>query len=408
MATTFTFEDDKELVQLAFNYVDAGTRMSWASIAKRIQRTGHSARALQERLRTLKKSFGADIRRSPQVYFNWCNDREVGHPGCDKEPPVSSNESAQQELQCNRNVLEEMRLQTSTTPPVSQVPQVPAVVPVAPIHEAHSASATPQTTLATPAPAAPPSPETSQAPFPPGYVETSPEAIAVSNDVRSLSGGISSVSSPGVPGEERLPPMSPSSGERAVTAIFADVPRELVVRGANKMPHRNAGELLPSGISTLLLELGGLDQNDIFLDMGNVVAQVALVSNVAITIGIEVRRDLYDVGAKMISKASRSRRLIERVQLVCQDIAVQKLATTPPYANATIVCLEQCPVIEVVKEELSGMFLLRTLVTSLSFCPRHRTGCHNAFCKVFDLEKVLNLPCSWKDDLQQIFVYKSL
>ncbi|KAL3664863.1 hypothetical protein V7S43_010041, partial [Phytophthora oleae] len=77
--------------------------------------------------------------------------------------------------------------------------------------------------------------------------------------------------------------MSPSNGERAVTVIFAKVPREVVAQGANRMPNRNAGELMPSGIPSLLRELGGLIENDIFLDIGagvgNVIAQVALGTN---------------------------------------------------------------------------------------------------------------------------------
>eukprot|EP00644_Phytophthora_capsici_P006817 jgi/Phyca11/103478/e_gw1.8.447.1 len=107
------------------------------------------------------------------------------------------------------------------------------------------------------------------------------------------------------------------------------------------MPHRNAGELLPVGISTLLRELGGLDRSDIFLDigsgLGNVVAQVALATSVNKAIGIEIRRDLYELGMKMMAKSARSRRLLGRVQLVCHDIADMRISTTPPYADVTVV-----------------------------------------------------------------------
>ncbi|POM78932.1 Hypothetical protein PHPALM_3480 [Phytophthora palmivora] len=69
MATSFTFEDDKELVQQARTYVDVGTRIAWANVAQRMQRTGHNAKSLQERLRTLKKAWGNDIRLfSPSFY----------------------------------------------------------------------------------------------------------------------------------------------------------------------------------------------------------------------------------------------------------------------------------------------------------------------------------------------------
>ncbi|KAE8904162.1 hypothetical protein PF003_g11649 [Phytophthora fragariae] len=159
------------------------------------------------------------------------------------------------------------------------------------------------------------------------------------------------------------------------------------------MPHRNAGELIPSGISSLLREL------------------VVLATNVAKALGVEVRQDLNDLGMKMIAKSVNSRRLLERSQLVCQDIMDMRISITPPYADATVVywnnLLFEPRVIEFVKEDLSGMFLLRKVVSSLNLCPRHRDLCHNAFCGAFKLEKVLYLPCSWKTNLQQVFVYQS-
>eukprot|EP00644_Phytophthora_capsici_P006816 jgi/Phyca11/72752/gw1.8.485.1 len=69
MPTRFTFEDDKELVQLASAYAGTGARISWEDVAQRMQRTGHNARTLQERLRTLKKTWGKDVQRFPPSFF---------------------------------------------------------------------------------------------------------------------------------------------------------------------------------------------------------------------------------------------------------------------------------------------------------------------------------------------------
>ncbi|KAE9010640.1 hypothetical protein PF011_g9736 [Phytophthora fragariae] len=69
MRTTFTIEDDKELVQLASAHVDAGARISWADVAQRMRRADHSARELQQRLRTLMKTWGTDIRLFPLSFF---------------------------------------------------------------------------------------------------------------------------------------------------------------------------------------------------------------------------------------------------------------------------------------------------------------------------------------------------
>ncbi|GMF53747.1 unnamed protein product [Phytophthora fragariaefolia] len=292
------------------------------------------------------------------------------------------------------------------TAPASSAPLALPAAPASPAPPEFSSSPVPPAPLLAPA-----SPTSSASP-----ASQSPSASAHDEDlVTSLRGDSSSLSSPGVPAEERTPPMSPSSGERAVTAIFAEVPRDVVVQGANKMPHRNAGELIPSGISSLLRELAGLCETDVFLDIGSgvgyVVVQVVLATNVAKAVGVEVRQDLNDLGMKMIAKSVNSKRLLERSQLVCQDIMDMRISVMPPYADATVVfwnkLLFEPRVIEFVKEELSGMFLLRQLVSSMNFCARHRDLCHNAFCQAFQLEKVLYVPCSRKADILQVCVYES-
>ncbi|EGZ06561.1 hypothetical protein PHYSODRAFT_353125 [Phytophthora sojae] len=266
MRTTFSFEDDMELVQLARSYVDRGSRVSWTDIAHRMRRTGHTATALQGRLRTLMRTWGRDISRSP--------------------PPASS-----------RNV------------------------------------------------------------------------------------------------------------EQAVTTIFADIPREVIMNDQSK-PHRNAGEVMPEGISALLAEVGPLDGRDLFLDIGagigNVVAQVALGTTVYQAIGIELREDIHSLGAEMI--------LRERTSLFRNDVAAVPIAYTPPFADSTVVywnnVLFDTPVIEHVKDQLCGMTMIRFLVSCLNMCPRHREFCQSSFCASFTLHKQLGLPCSWKAELQQVFIYK--
>ncbi|KAE8890933.1 hypothetical protein PF003_g24879 [Phytophthora fragariae] len=79
MRTTFTFEDDKELVQLASAYVDIGTRISWAGVVQRMRRADHSSRELQQRLRTLMKTWGTDIRRFPPTFFTQVQRPRVDH-----------------------------------------------------------------------------------------------------------------------------------------------------------------------------------------------------------------------------------------------------------------------------------------------------------------------------------------
>ncbi|GMF56208.1 unnamed protein product [Phytophthora fragariaefolia] len=67
--TSFTFQDDQELVQLARTYTDGRLRIVWVDIAHRMRRIGHTAAALQSRLRDLMRTWGSDILRFPPSFF---------------------------------------------------------------------------------------------------------------------------------------------------------------------------------------------------------------------------------------------------------------------------------------------------------------------------------------------------
>ncbi|OWZ05702.1 hypothetical protein PHMEG_00022155 [Phytophthora megakarya] len=98
-------------------------------------------------------------------------------------------------------------------------------------------------------------------------------------------------------------------------------------------------------------------------------------------IHVEVRTNIYDIAVMMMSKCAHSKRLRKRSQLSCQDVADIRISIVQPYADATIVfwnnILFEQRVVEFVKVELSGMFLLGTLLSCLNFCPRHRDLCQN-------------------------------
>ncbi|KAE9081180.1 hypothetical protein PF010_g22089 [Phytophthora fragariae] len=120
-----------------------------------------------------------------------------------------------------------------------------------------------------------------------------------SNDTAESSSNDGKLDAPAVWADDRSSQLSPSSAEQAVTVIFADIPREVIMNDQSK-PHRNAGEVMPEGISALLAELDPLDGRDLFLDIGagvgNVVAQVAPGTNVYQAIGIELREDIHTLG----------------------------------------------------------------------------------------------------------------
>ncbi|POM60612.1 Histone methylation protein [Phytophthora palmivora] len=67
--TSFCFDDDKELVQLARNYEQDGARISWRDVAHRMRRTRHNANALHQRLKSLMRTHGSRLAQFPRNYF---------------------------------------------------------------------------------------------------------------------------------------------------------------------------------------------------------------------------------------------------------------------------------------------------------------------------------------------------
>ncbi|GMF63105.1 unnamed protein product [Phytophthora fragariaefolia] len=115
--------------------------------------------------------------------------------------------------------------------------------------------------------------------------------------------------------EHRLPTVTPvnealltaSDGVRAVETIFYCVTRSAVIYPAASLS-LNAGELLPSGVCSLIAAIGTLkmiDHQDMFLDVGcgigNVLTQFALEVHVCMSIGIEARKELVEISTETIS-----------------------------------------------------------------------------------------------------------
>ncbi|POM78359.1 Histone methylation protein [Phytophthora palmivora] len=69
MRSAFSFDDDKQLVQFAREYAEAGTRICWSDVEGRVRHTGHPAAALQQRLRTLMRTWGTNVRHVPPNFY---------------------------------------------------------------------------------------------------------------------------------------------------------------------------------------------------------------------------------------------------------------------------------------------------------------------------------------------------
>ncbi|KAG3102713.1 hypothetical protein PC122_g2134 [Phytophthora cactorum] len=175
------------------------------------------------------------------------------------------------------------------------------------------------------------------------------------------------------PRASRASPLSPTSAERAVVEIFADVSRETVLEYDGRSIHHN--------------------------------------TKVYRTIGIESRQDVLRAGLDAMNSSPFAMTFQERAPLSCKDVRDIRLSIEAPFADATIVfwnnLLFQQDVIELVKEELYAMANIRFLMSGVNMCPRQRALGLNRFCLAFDAVKVVDAPCSRKASHLRMFIYKS-
>ncbi|KAG4051389.1 hypothetical protein PC123_g13396 [Phytophthora cactorum] len=68
----------------------------------------------------------------------------------------------------------------------------------------------------------------------------------------------------------------------------------------------NAGEIFPAGIAKMLDAIGPVQPTDIVLDVeagiGNVLVQVALSTHVSACVGVEMRKELYELSRARLKR----------------------------------------------------------------------------------------------------------
>ncbi|KAF1772928.1 S-adenosyl-L-methionine-dependent methyltransferase [Phytophthora cactorum] len=118
--------------------------------------------------------------------------------------------------------------------------------------------------------------------------------------------------------EPQALPLSSSSAKEVVAESFEDVPRELVLAYDGHSIHKNVGEVPPAGISILLSELGGIDDRDIFVDigsgLGNAEALVVLSTNIYRAVGIEAQEQVQTAGIQAINKVCTHGRFVTELR----------------------------------------------------------------------------------------------
>ncbi|KAJ8564034.1 hypothetical protein ON010_g7312 [Phytophthora cinnamomi] len=204
-----------------------------------MRRTGHTAAALQSRLRVLMRTWGNDISRFPPSFFAQVQRPRGRHPAVARQlrAHAAQHYHATLSQQVSGATLQSGRTPGPQTEQGDAIPRTQAT----PAAEA-STESTVSASVAAAARCA--------------VTEFRDDTATPDNENAADD---SLILSP----VKASPPLSPSTVEQAVAAIFSEIPRDVILRDQKKPP-RNAGEAMPDGVSALLNELGPIDEGDTF------------------------------------------------------------------------------------------------------------------------------------------------
>ncbi|KAG3030339.1 hypothetical protein PC120_g3831 [Phytophthora cactorum] len=125
-----------------------------------------------------------------------------------------------------------------------------------------------------------------------------------------------------------------------VTTMFSNITTSDIRQESGKT-YNNAGELLPSGLATMIAVKVPLDENDVFRDVGagigNVLAQVALTTKVSTCLGVEMRRDLCSLSVRHMRHHADAYPLHRNVVMASADVRDVSLSSQAPISKATII-----------------------------------------------------------------------
>ena len=191
--------------------------------------------------------------------------------------------------------------------------------------------------------------------------------------------------------------------------LFATFTKALVTHKGGRAAH-NAGELSIVGTTQLLEEIGGLNEDDVFLDVGsgigNVVAQVALQTQVRKAIGIEIRRDLALLGEKRIKAKADKYAQLTKVEIWAADVCETDLhviqSATILFSNSKLFEPRSHLALEKTVLELPHV---RNVILGAPICPRHRESCCREFCMLWKLKKKIELHVTWTATPVELLYY---
>eukprot|EP00644_Phytophthora_capsici_P012751 jgi/Phyca11/540458/estExt2_Genewise1Plus.C_PHYCAscaffold_50010 len=180
-----------------------------------------------------------------------------------------------------------------------------------------------------------------------------------------------------------------------------------------KSPDCHAGEVSPSGISSIIAALPELQACDTFVDIGsgigNVVAQVAIETCVGHCIGIELQSSLAKVSRTCIRNAVQQYPSFSKIDIFHDDIRSMSSRTysdlrrsTVLYANNLV--FDPTSTLALEKFATESPRLSHVIFTE-KMCLRHRSECRRRFCSIWKPHQTISIDVSWSSKAQQAYLY---
>lgn len=403
----FSDMEDKHLVQLARKHEDDGSRVAWTDIAQKMKYSRKSPQKLQMRLKTLKGTYGKRLGDFPQWFF-----ATVTMPRLQKKrrrPQIERGGSS--------DIGAALTISNHTDEPPQgdeaswlalfdlEYPSPCAASPCAPLNFDQSPERTEILGVNWMDKFCGSSPDI----FPKEpTLDTSQTGHERGSSVERVASSVNYLDAFNalLAGSE----CTPEESYDALGKIFESVSRADVRQQAGKREW-NAGELSAIGV-TKLAKACCIHRSDVFVDVGagigNVVVQMALETRIGSAIGIEVRRELQQIGSQRVARFASTFPQLRKVTLLEGDIQTHNMSASPVRDCSILFCFNDVFQPEAnlrVRELCCQLSRLRVVMISSPFCPRHRTNCTSEFCMLWKLKEQIMVPVTYRNNNVAINLY---
>ena len=210
--------------------------------------------------------------------------------------------------------------------------------------------------------------------------------------------------------------LSRTSAEKFVESTLSSAKKE-TSKHSDGASDLNDGRLSPPGVSELINFsnfIHPITSNDVFLDvgcsLGNVIAQMALQSDVRWSVGIEIRQDLYALGRFLIFKSQEQFPQLKKVTYILGDVSDAKVTQQTYIRSATILfshnnllssdgnsCLERL---------ICDLPHLHCVLLLAPFCQNHQESCSRKICSMWKLHKKLKVSASCPKTFMNLYIFE--